>query len=81
MLGYIGCFIAGGIVGLVIIPCYSAAKKGYKKHRYKEHQYKCKVDTNRQCADTCCKTCFGASDCDWACEGDPSSCGISARID
>jgi hypothetical protein len=76
MLGYIGCFIAGGIAVLMVTACRKASKKGRKQESPKEYQYKCKVETNRQCADSCCKYCFGATDCDWACEGDPSSCGI-----
>jgi hypothetical protein len=85
MLGYIACLIIGGCSGMFITALLVAAKNGDQQGRPelkpKEPYYKCKTNVNRQCDDTCCKLCFGASECSWACEGEPSTCGMSVETD
>lgn len=45
----------------------------------KEH--KCKINFELGCGNACCKYCLGIDECDWACHGNPESCGLTKDTD
>lgn len=83
MLNFIiGCVI-GSCFGFTILALIKAEK--YKNavdnlENIDKLYFKCKINPTNACGDTCCKFCFGASDCAWACEGSPDICGQSYSI-
>lgn len=53
-----------------------------KLERKEDNQivYRCKAGCIKECGNMCCKLCLGATDCNWACELDPSECNQSIII-
>lgn len=74
----LAAFIVGGCLGFVFAALMLAAKDKNEEESLSDWiDYKCKLSTMKECDNSCCWTCLGASECKYACKGNPSECGQS----
>lgn len=72
--------LIGGCIGYMVA-ALMVINGGIDNEDGPKPEYKCKHNPISACAGYCCKFCLGASECKYACEGDPSSCGMSKEME